>query len=384
ATGLANWQPRQWNPIGQTQDIYRTNGNIGIGTGTPTAKLDLVGQIKISGGNPGVGKVLTSDVNGLASWVTPQASSSQWVTSGTNIYYNNGNVGIGTTAPVTKLHLGGDGSIFANGNVGSGFILGGGGEAGTMMLWYARKASFRSGIGRWSDSTIGKYSFATGFLTTANGERSVAMGDNTNANSHVSVALGRYNVGGGASDVWNSADPLLEVGIGVDSDNKANALTILKNGNVGIGTATPVYSLELTTDSAAKPNGGSWSSTSDSRLKKDVATYTGALEKLTQLRGVNFKWINPENHGDESDTQGGFIAQEVAKVFPEWVKEVNAKGSDATLVGSGEKVKSISLPFEFDAVVVEAIKEQQEMIKIQQEKIDELTKRLEVLESITK
>ena len=47
------------------------SGNVGIGTASPAAKLDVAGQIKISGGSPGAGKVLTSDSNGLATWKTP-------------------------------------------------------------------------------------------------------------------------------------------------------------------------------------------------------------------------------------------------------------------------------------------------------------------------
>jgi uncharacterized protein (TIGR02145 family) len=46
------------------------NGNVGIGTINPVAKLEVAGEIKISGGTPGVGKVLTSDATGLASWQT--------------------------------------------------------------------------------------------------------------------------------------------------------------------------------------------------------------------------------------------------------------------------------------------------------------------------
>lgn len=48
-----------------------TNKNVGIGTNTPDAKLDVKGDIKISGGNPGTGKVLTSDELGNASWQNP-------------------------------------------------------------------------------------------------------------------------------------------------------------------------------------------------------------------------------------------------------------------------------------------------------------------------
>ena len=43
-------------------------GNVGIGVTDPDAKLEINGQIKITGGSPASGKVLTSDANGVASW----------------------------------------------------------------------------------------------------------------------------------------------------------------------------------------------------------------------------------------------------------------------------------------------------------------------------
>ncbi len=45
------------------------SGNVGIGVTDPGAKLEVDGQIKITGGSPGVDKVLVSDADGLASWV---------------------------------------------------------------------------------------------------------------------------------------------------------------------------------------------------------------------------------------------------------------------------------------------------------------------------
>ena len=51
------------------------NGNVGIGTSTPDSKLHIDGQIKITGGNPGTDKVLTSDGDGLATWKNHSGAS---------------------------------------------------------------------------------------------------------------------------------------------------------------------------------------------------------------------------------------------------------------------------------------------------------------------
>ncbi|MBK7343804.1 MAG: hypothetical protein IPJ06_12375 [Saprospiraceae bacterium] len=42
------------------------NGNLGLGTSTPEATLDINGNMKLTDGTEGEGKVLTSDANGNA------------------------------------------------------------------------------------------------------------------------------------------------------------------------------------------------------------------------------------------------------------------------------------------------------------------------------
>jgi hypothetical protein len=63
---------------GSSANLYvsPSTGNIGIGTISPTAKLEVAGQVKITGGTPGVGKILGSDATGLASWVSPSTGDS--------------------------------------------------------------------------------------------------------------------------------------------------------------------------------------------------------------------------------------------------------------------------------------------------------------------
>jgi len=59
------------------------NGNTAIGNIDPTTRLDVDGQVRIRGGAPGAGKVLTSDANGLATWETPSGGGgSGWALTG--------------------------------------------------------------------------------------------------------------------------------------------------------------------------------------------------------------------------------------------------------------------------------------------------------------
>ncbi len=82
-------------------EIYGLNVNsptsealIGIGTNAPTATLDVNGSLRIRGGSPGAGKVLTSDANGNASW----ESASGGIYSGSGVIRENTTVDIGTNS----------------------------------------------------------------------------------------------------------------------------------------------------------------------------------------------------------------------------------------------------------------------------------------------
>ena len=82
------------------------SGNVGIGTNAPTTKLDVVGTgrftgFQLTGNGAAAGRFLSSNAQGLASWVA--APASQWSTTGANISFSGGNVGIGTTTPSAPL-----------------------------------------------------------------------------------------------------------------------------------------------------------------------------------------------------------------------------------------------------------------------------------------
>ncbi len=105
--------------------LYQTGGNIGIGTNTPSQKLDVAGIIKMSGfqlpTNATSGYILTADASGFGTWQTasnvlPSGTAGQTLrNNGTNwladsFLYNTGSaIGIGTTSTLAALTVAGDG-----------------------------------------------------------------------------------------------------------------------------------------------------------------------------------------------------------------------------------------------------------------------------------
>ncbi len=140
-------------------------------------------------------------------------------------------------------------------------------------------------------------------------------------------------------------------------------MRITNAGNLGIGTSTPSVRLQVAGDIIANSIAGS----SDARFKTNVFPIENPLQKVMQLRGVTFDWKTKEfpNRKFTENRALGFIAQEVEQVIPEVVQtEKTAEG-----------YKSV----QYDKVVallVEAIKEQQKQIEQLQQKVKELTEKV--------
>lgn len=81
--------------------------------------------------------------------------------------------------------------------------------------------------------------------------------------------------------------------------------------------------------------------TSDRRLKKNILDLVSPLDKAIQLRGVSYQW---KDENKSQRTQIGVIAQEVEKIYPEFV-HTNDKG-----------MKAVNYA-QMTAVLIEAIKE---------------------------
>jgi hypothetical protein len=180
--------------------IDSLNGYVGIGTVTPGAKLEVNGQVKITDGTQGLGKVLTSNANGLASWLLPASSSSYWTASGADIYNNNsGNVGIGINSPLYRLHVFGNSTLLdPNSAILPALII----------------------KGDWSAI------------------------QHVNSSGTVAWYSGLRSDDGGAADDYSFWSP-----------SALFMMTLTQSGRVGIGTATPDGELEVVSTSATTPRG---------------------------------------------------------------------------------------------------------------------------------
>ncbi|PKP37130.1 MAG: hypothetical protein CVT98_06510 [Bacteroidetes bacterium HGW-Bacteroidetes-15] len=107
--------------------------------------------------------------------------------------------------------------------------------------------------GRWS-TAMGFYAqanndvaFSAGRYTTASGRYTTAFGDNTSALSAYEMVVGRYNTTYTpvSTTGWSSGDRLFVIGNGTGSGTRSDAFTVLKNGNVGIGTSSPSDPLNI-------------------------------------------------------------------------------------------------------------------------------------------
>jgi len=198
----------QFIPIGNTT-------NVGIGKTDPVYRLEVVGDINITG---------SYRVNGTA--FTGSGGSSQWISNGTMVYYNGGNVGIGVTNPSGLLELSSSTQALSR------IILSG-------QEFYAAANTSTSGI-----------AFLLGVNRTNN--RQLWIGDSANLTQNALNSTFRINTGDNAgsgasidSIATNGTTPLpLKLGT-------AGAITILANKNVGIGTANPNSPLSIFTASTS-------------------------------------------------------------------------------------------------------------------------------------
>jgi hypothetical protein len=144
-------------------------------------------------------------------------------------------------------------------------------------------------------------------------------------------------------------------------------MIMLANGNVGIGETSPTHILHI--NGVGRSTSTTWATSSDMRVKENIQPISNAINNILKLNPVTFQYTPDyiiQNPGYEGKYTG-FLAQEVQSVFPEMVTETIEKVGGTTfndflLLNQGKLIP----------VMIEAIKEQQQIIEQQQTEINHL------------
>ncbi len=351
------------------------NGNTGIGVLNPTAKLDVAGNLKITDGTQGVGKVLTSDANGNASWQTPAGGSSGWGLNG-NSGTSNMNF-LGTTSAVdltfktnneTGLVLQSNGTLVATGSTVNGGAPNLG--AGSRMMWIPALGAFRAGTvtgNHWNAINVGYYSTAMGYNAQAPGYGGVALGSDVAAGGQYSIALGKDATTGAANTVAighlvNANQPGAVI-IGDQEYSNTLSASAMNQMSMRFKGGYRLFTSSSTTGGMAlyaeyAPGGSSWSFVSDKRKKEnfDPVNAESILQKAAALPVSTWNYIG---YNDGKSRHYGPMAQDFFKAFGR--DKHGAIGNDTTISSA-----------DFDAINLIAIQALEKRTQDLQDEINRL------------
>ncbi|MES2623306.1 MAG: tail fiber domain-containing protein [Patescibacteria group bacterium] len=289
------------------------NGNFGIGTTSPLAKLH----------------VFSTNIGSTT--FAAQATTSQtapiidiWSASNASLFnvQANGNVGIGTTTPLAKLSVNANSAAFVPLSIGGN---------STFAANISDNFNGASGVQMGNTSTGNGADFR--FLIKDTSDHYFAFsqaGVNYTGNFLGSIPRNTvdaiFNTAGTSRNIMMATLDATDVIFG---SNNVERMRITSNGNVGIGTSTPSATLtasgtirfinlgsggaNLITDSL-----GNVTVSSDERLKDIQGMFISGLDKIKQINPILYKW-KIETGYDTEHSYAGFSAQNVQSAIPEAV-----------------------------------------------------------------
>lgn len=324
------------------------------------------------------------------------------------IYVTGGEVGIGTTTPAAKLEVNGtaqvdgilqvNGSIYSVGPLGSSPLIQAPSDNNNFSAGLSAMGSPENGI---YDTAVGNYALAlnqTGIENVAVGESALflnsggnnnvgvgygALIDNTNGNNNTAVGSGAL-VGGqnttGSSNTALGANAGANLITGSNNIYIANSGESSESGVTRIGAAgsqtktfiAGIYGVHTSTANAVPvlidSNGNLGTVSSSRRYKEDIQDMADASSGLMRLRPVTFRYKKALDDGSKP-VQYGLIAEEVAEVYPDLV----ARSADGRI----ETVKYQVL----DSMLLNELQKQNTTIAAQKERIHSLEERLARVEA---
>jgi Head domain of trimeric autotransporter adhesin len=114
-------------------------------------------------------------------------------------------------------------------------------------IGYEATASGNNATAMGNSTARGYYSTAMGFVSEASGFSSMGMGLSTKAKAYGAFAAGLYNdtLDNPLPQTTAAADRIFQLGNGTADNARSNALTVLRNGNTGIGHTDPAFRLDI-------------------------------------------------------------------------------------------------------------------------------------------
>lgn len=320
-----------------------TNTNVGIGTAAPAegANLSFGNQTgdKIylygtTGSQYGLG-IYSSELRSFAgsTGMTTFGNQNAGAFTERMRLTSTGNLGVGTTAPAERIHTSGD--IRADGrrvHLGANQSIYG---SGTTSFYLDAGSTYN--YLRWRDntnSTLGYiYGSPTHFGLIAGSSTRLSFSRDGSASSYFygnpSSAMGQRLVVMGTGSFTNGAFMYLN-GRNLDDGNLAFVAATNSTGAVTTHTfgrypssGGPTYhSMAHILANGNLALQGSVIPLSDERAKQDITVLENALEKVSGLRGVTYRWNGKGGHEDLTSKHIGVIAQDVQKIFPEAIAEL--------------------------------------------------------------
>jgi Chaperone of endosialidase len=330
--------------------LFSFSQNVGIGTTAPVARLHVAdSNVLFSGGisySSSPGNTPTGGPGIRLMWYPDKAAIRAGIVSSTE--WDKENIGNGSTAfgsntiasalgsfatgrsavasSISSMALGENAVASGFASAAMGYNTTASGQASFAAGQSAVASGFLSSSIGYNTIASATYSTAFGNSTSSQGNGSFTMGNFTIAKSNYSLVIGKYN------DTTNT-NRLFEIGMGIANNTRSNALTVLDNGNVGIGTVSPVRQLEIIGNSLipvtlvignrAGFGAGSLEFVSDYGLanqwrpayivSSDAGSFTGSLDFYTNGTGAgslygNVKALILRNGGTytSSGTVGSF------------------------------------------------------------------------------
>lgn len=356
------------------------SGNVGIGTSTPSAKLNLIEngesttQSTFTQGVGYAGFLLNTEYTANAFtpglfWQTSnnystkpkggiylkETSTGSYMYLGTSNNYTTGitNDGLIITPSGTLQTVSGSASTpsfsFA-GTTNTGIF-----SSGSGILNFSNAGSEKMRIESDGDVCIGTTS------SSVKGRLYIVQDNSTDAACGLRVYKSSTGVGYGIiSQVSDTSSKALVV------QNSGDKFCVLGSGKTQIGGVYGYYPWMLTVWGTTYSYAGYYSS--DVLFKQNITPVTTAIDKLNQINGVKYSYNNtafPNRHFPNGYTYG-VIAQEVQSVLPELVQADSAGYLAVNYDGL--------IPILIEAVKTQQkqIDDQQALISLQDEKINKL------------